>query len=287
MVAVAALDELGNLVLSQSLRAVVELGDHLTLGEGIAVRVVGQAGILAVLVHQRVEVLACVDAVEDGLRFLLRFLIGALGLAGSRVNGRDQDVLCGDVVILVVLLNVLIRRGIDAVLAEIVIVQRLIALADIHEVLVGLVRKTELRDLVQISVLGGVRDAVAANGRHLLLLVVAELEAELVELLHDDARIDRLLLRRLRHGSAERLGHVLVRPQVGQTHLRIHARVILHVVEHVARVFVGSYCIAVYGQHGLRAFVQRLIVDHHARHAADGRAQYNGGHGNHCSKTLY
>ena len=154
-------------------------------------------------------------------------------------------------------------------------------------VLVGLVRKTELRDLVQISVLGGVRDAVAANGRHLLLLVVAELEAELVELLHDDARIDRLLLRRLRHGSAERLSHVLVRPQVGQPHLRIHARVILHVVEHVARVFVGSYCIAVYGQHGLRAFVQRLIVDHHARHAADGRAQYNGGHGNHCSKTLY
>ena len=128
MVAVLALNQAGNFAFLQSLGSVVELVYHLTLGEGVAVRVVGQAGILAVLVHQRVEVLACVDAVEDGLRFLLRFLIGALGLAGSRINGRDEDVLCGDVVILVVLLNVLIRRGVDTVLAKIVIVQRLIAL---------------------------------------------------------------------------------------------------------------------------------------------------------------
>ena len=147
----------------------------------------------------------------------------------------------GDVVLLVILLNILVGRGVGTVLAEVVIVERLIALADIHEVLVGLVRKTELRDLVQISVLAGVRDAVAANGRHLLLLVVAELETELVELLHDDAGVDCLLLRCLRHGCTEGLRHVLVRPQVGHTHLCVHACVILHIVKHITRIFIGRY----------------------------------------------
>ena len=283
MVAVVALDQLGNLVLCQSLRAVIELGDHLTLGEGVAVRVVGQAGVLAVLVHQGIEVLAGLDAVENGLRFLLCFLVGALGLAGRRVNGGNQNVLRGDVVLLVILLNILVGRGVDAFLAEVVIVERLIALADVHKVLVALVGETELRDLGQISVLAGVVDAVAADLSHFLLLVVADLEAKLVELLHDDAGVDRLLLRCLRHGCTEGLRHGLVRPQVGHTHLCVHACVILHIVKHITRIFIGRYRVAVDGQYGFRIPVQRLVVDHHARHAADGRAHNDCGHGNHCS----
>ena len=102
VVAVIALHDVTDLAGLQGQGRLLELGDHLTCLHGlIAVRVGGQSGVLAVIVHQLVEqgggVAALPQLAEQILRLSLLLRRGSLvqGLSGLRVLGQQQDVLDG------------------------------------------------------------------------------------------------------------------------------------------------------------------------------------------------
>ena len=277
MVAVLALYQTGNLALAQRLGALVELVYHLAVSEGIAVRAARHARILVVLGHQGVEVLTVVDAVEDGLCQRLCLLVRA-GFAGFGVRGGDEDVLCGDVVVLKILLELFLARHVHAVLAVVVVLERLIAQAEVHEVGVRRVAEAELCDLVQVAVIAGVVDGLLAGICQLLFLRVRQAQTQLLHLLHDNAGVHGLLLGGIRHGRAECGSSLGVVPQIRNAHLRVHTCVIRHVVLHVAGVLVRVDLIAVDGHNDRCITGQLLIMDREAGSAVNRCAHYDSQH---------
>ena len=287
MIAVVRLDQTRHLVLGQRLGAVVELGDHFAFGEDVAVRIAGQTRVLAVLVHQRVIVLARVDAVENLLRLCLGFLVRADGLTRGGIHGRDQDVLGRDVVIRKILAQILVARHVGTIFAIIVLIERIVALADIHEVVVALIREAEVCNLLGKSVIAHRINGILPQLGHLLFLIVGQLKAQLVKLLQYHARIHRLVLGGLRHGRTERCRRIFVIPDISHTELRIHIGIIRHVVQHIARIFIRTYLVPVDRHHDRRAAVERLIVDGHARHSPDGTAHNDNQHHNQRDGALH
>ena len=139
VVAVVGLDGVGDLILLQRVAGVLKLGNHSAGSENIAVGVVDLAGILAVLLLKLGKTGKQLLVILNALK-LLRYLIclclllsgGGLvqRLAGAGVFGHKQDVVCGDIA---VILKVFKRRRLVkqlAVLAVKLLIAALIKVVD-------------------------------------------------------------------------------------------------------------------------------------------------------------
>ena len=259
MVAVLALDQTGNFAFLQSLGSIVELVYHLTLGEGIALGILCFACILVLLGQQRVKVLAVVQAIQNSLCFLLCFLIGAGGLAGGRILSQNEDVLCSDVVVIEILLQLVIARNTYAVLAEVVILQHLCACADILVVIVVVHVKADRSQALQISVLAAKLLRILLVCRNnVLLLAVRQGQAQLIHLLLNDMDQSDLLLCGLLCGIAECRCHILLRETVHSVHLLI----IDDLAHHIACILICVDFLAV-NRHNDRCIAFQLLIIHH------------------------
>ncbi len=110
--------------------------------------------------------------------------------------------LCSDVVVIEILLQLVIARNTYAVLAEVVILQHLCACADILVVIVVVHVKADRSQALQISVLAAELLRILLVCRNnVLLLAVRQRQAQLIHLLLNDMdQSDLLLLRTpLRH----------------------------------------------------------------------------------------
>ena len=110
MEAVVALHDVADLAVVQGPGALLEGLHHLAAGKDVAVGVGFQAGVLAVLVHEFIELGLQLCRVGDGLELgqqvlgggpLLVDLLLGQGLLGGLVHGEQEDVLGGQVVVLV------------------------------------------------------------------------------------------------------------------------------------------------------------------------------------------
>ena len=128
MVAVGGLHDIADLAGLQLLGGGFKLLHHVAGGEQVAVGVVCQAGVLAVLIHELVKGLCQLHRVGDGLEgsqvrlssgLLLCSLLFGKSSAGGGVHGHEQDVLgVHQVLILDILGQFLLRRGVLAALPE-------------------------------------------------------------------------------------------------------------------------------------------------------------------------
>ena len=99
MITVGRFHEAADLAIFQSAGSVFKFTDHFAGGENIAVRVGGQAGVFAVLVHQSIEVggqvaafLKLLENIFCSCLFLSDHVVGQR-LAGGHIHGQQQNVL--------------------------------------------------------------------------------------------------------------------------------------------------------------------------------------------------
>ena len=258
------LHQAGNLTLLQRKRCFVERLQHLALRKHVAVRVAGQAGILADLIHDILEVLPCVQPVKHLLCFRLCLILGT-GLARRRVSQRDQDMLCRKRIrigFLKLLDQFLVRRQVDTVFAIIVFIQRTVARTAVRHVGISIRRKAHVRQQLRIHLHAADRlDRVRKLLLKRLLLRIAQRHAEIVKVLqHYMCRYDLVIgirLHSLQHGRAE----FLVVPDIGQSEAGIHLLIIQHVVIQHARIFVRVHFVTVDGHDHRRIALDVFIVD--------------------------
>ena len=281
MVACGGLDQTGDLVLAQRLGRLIERLEHLAFGEYIAVRIARKARVLADLVHHVLEVLARVQAVEHVLCQRPGLVRGA-GLAGLGIGQGDQDMFRCDRVrigLLELRDQLLVRRLVHAVVAVVIVIQRLIACAAVRHIGVQVRRKAHRAKHVVIGLLAA---DLSHRGLQLLLerllLGIAQAQARFIEVLHDHAGGDHLILRRGLHHLRHCGRKLLVAPDVGQAEARVHGVIVLHIVVHHARVFIRADLLAVDSHNDRRIALDVFVVDGRTADAPHGSAHSNRHH---------
>ena len=291
MVTLRGLDQAGHLALLERERRLIERLEHLALDKDVTVRIACQAGVLADFIHHIFEVLARVQAVKHLLRRSLGFLVRT-GLAGHLVIQGNQDMLCGDGVALRIGLLELrqqffIRRVIHTVFAVVIVLQHLVARADIRHVGIQVRGKAGLRQHQVVQFFTVLVNGVLHLALQFLLLCIAQLQAGFVKFLLDHMGRNNLVIGcGLRH-LAQCGRKLLVIPNVGQAKAGIHIGVILHVVIHHARILIRTDFLSVDRHDDRRIALDIFVVDGRTADAPHGSAHSDRHHHDQRGCALY